>query len=486
MFRKLLVANRGEIACRVIRTLRALGTSSVAVYHFVDRDAPHTAAADERVELRGRAPASAYLDIAQILAACKATGADALHPGYGFLSESAELAEACARGGVTFIGPSPEAMRALGDKLRSRELAITAGVPVSASAALGPGPIDARAVAALGFPLLIKASGGGGGKGMKVVRAPGELAAQVALARSEAERYFGDPRVYAERLIERPRHIEVQVLGDGAGNVIALGTRECSIQRRYQKIIEEAPAANLPPALLARIVDAGVRLARAARYGNAGTVEFLVAPDGEIAFLEMNTRLQVEHPVTELVTGTDLVEAQLRIAAGEPLPAVPAARGHAIECRVCAEEPEHGFRPATGRVGVLRLPGGPGVRVDSGIREGQDVTAAFDSLLLKLVTHGRTRAEASSRMRGALHDLVVLGVDTNVDYLSRIVASAPFAAGELHTGFLDDHAAALAPEPVGADTAAVALAAAALADADVRRTAFDIPEPYASLGGFRN
>jgi propionyl-CoA carboxylase alpha chain/3-methylcrotonyl-CoA carboxylase alpha subunit/acetyl-CoA/propionyl-CoA carboxylase biotin carboxyl carrier protein len=473
MFRKVLVANRGEIACRVIRTLRRLGIASVAVYHFVDRDAPHVAMADERVELLGRVPASAYLDGAQVLAACAATGADALHPGYGFLSENADFAEACGRAGVAFVGPSPAAMRLLGDKIRSRELAAKAGAPVSRT-------IDLDDVAATDYPLLVKASAGGGGKGMKIVRSPGELAAQVALARSEAERYFGDGRVYVERLIERPRHVEVQVLGDGRGNVIALGTRDCSIQRRYQKIIEEAPAQNVSP----QIVEAAIAIARAANYGNAGTVEFIVDPAGNFQFLEMNTRLQVEHPVTELVTGMELVEAQLRIAAGEPLPAAPITRGFAIECRICAEEPEHGFRPATGRVGILRLP--REARVDSGIREGSDVTAAFDSLLLKLVTVGESRAVAIARMQQALAELTILGVATNVDFLSRVIASEPFRAGVLHTGFIEEHATALAPPRIAPHLHAAVTAAVALGDAEFRRAAFETPEPYASIGGFRN
>jgi acetyl/propionyl-CoA carboxylase alpha subunit len=468
--RKLLVANRGEIACRVMRTLRAQYIASVAVYHFVDRDAPHVAMAGERVELFGAAPTSAYLDAEQILAACKRTGADAVHPGYGFLSENADFAEACERAGITFVGPSPAAMRMLGDKIRSRELAARAGAPVSQSLALDGDALE--------FPLLIKASAGGGGKGMKIVRSPDELAAQVALAKSEAQRYFGDARVYAERLIERPRHVEVQVLGDGNGGVVALGTRECSIQRRYQKLVEEAPAANLPDELLAKITQAGLAIAAAASYGNAGTIEFIVSEDGRFQFLEVNTRLQVEHPVTELVTGLDLVEQQLRIASGQPLPQAPALRGYALECRICAEEPERGFRPATGRIGVLRLPAN--ARVDSGVREGQSITAAFDSLLLKLVTHGETRADAISCMRIALSDLVILGVSTNVDYLRDVVGSAAFRAGEIHTGFVDDHS------PVTSAPTDAAMIAAALADDEFRRSAFAIPEPYASMGGFRN
>ena len=455
--------------------------ASVAVYHVTDRHAPHVALADEQVELRHPVPASAYLDAAQLLAACAATGADALHPGYGFLSESAEFAEACARAGVVFVGPSPEAMRLVGDKLSARALAARVGAPVSPGVAIDDDDDDGgNAAAALGFPLLIKAAAGGGGKGMRIVRGPGELAAQVALARGEAQRYFGDPRVYAEPLIERPRHVEVQVLGDGRGGVIALGTRDCSVQRRHQKLIEEAPAHGVPPGL----VDAALAIARAARYGNAGTVEFVVAPDGRYQFLEVNARLQVEHPVTELVTGCDLVAAQLAIAAGQPLPDPPEVRGCAIECRICAEEPDHDFRPATGRIGVVRLPSGDGVRVDSGVAEGQEITAAYDSLLLKLVAHGASRPQALDRMQRALAELTLLGVATTADYLARLIASDPFQRGDVHTQLIAEHPLPPAP-PAPALAAAVAIAAA-LADPDVRRAAFAIPEPYASIGGFRN
>jgi len=481
MFRKVLVANRGEIACRVVRTLRELGIASVAVYHVTDRHAPHVALADRRVELRHAVPVSAYLDADQLLAACAATGADALHPGYGFLSESARFAEACARAGVVFIGPSPEAIRLVGDKLSARGLAARVGAPVSPAVTIGDGDDDdGRSAAALGFPLLIKAAAGGGGKGMRIVRGPDELAAQVALARGEAERYFGDPRVYAEPLIERPRHLEVQVLGDGRGGAIALGTRDCSVQRRHQKLIEEAPAERVPPGL----VDAALAIARAARYGNAGTVEFVVAPDGRYQFLEVNARLQVEHPVTELVTGWDLVAAQLAIAAGGPLPEPPAVRGAAIECRICAEEPEHDFRPATGRIGLMRLPAGDGVRVDSGVAVGQEITAAYDSLLLKLVCHGASRHEAIDRMQRALAELALLGVATNADYLARLIASEPFRRGEVHTQLVAEHP--LPPPPLPPELAAAVEIAAALADPEVRRAAFAIPEPYASIGGFRN
>jgi propionyl-CoA carboxylase alpha chain/3-methylcrotonyl-CoA carboxylase alpha subunit/acetyl-CoA/propionyl-CoA carboxylase biotin carboxyl carrier protein len=489
MFRKVLVANRGEIACRVLSTLRALGIPSVAVFHFVDRGAPHVAMADESVELTGSVPAAAYLDGAQVLEACRATGADALHPGYGFLSENAAFAEAVARAGVRFIGPPADVMRLMGDKIRSRELAASAGVPTSPSVVLDGTEGELERAEALGFPLLVKASAGGGGKGMKIARDASSLAASVALARSEAARYFGDGRVYAERLLERPRHIEVQVLGDGRGNVVHLGERECSIQRRYQKVIEESPASALPAALRERIIEAGVSVARAARYENAGTVELIVSEDGSFYFLEMNTRLQVEHPVTEMVTGIELVQAQLRIAAEGALPFTQEDvrwSGHAIECRVCAEEPERGFRPAIGRVGVLRLPRGEGVRVDSGVREGQAITPAFDSLLLKLIVHGQTRDEAASRMELALRELVLLGVPTNIDYLSRIIGNEAFRAGRLHTGFVEEHAAALAPAAASGSDRVAVLAAAALGDDAFERAASDVPEPYASIGAYRN
>ncbi|MFT3696723.1 MAG: biotin carboxylase N-terminal domain-containing protein [Kofleriaceae bacterium] len=463
MFKKVLVANRGEIACRVLRTLRRLGIGSVAVYHFVDRDAPHVRMADEAIELVGPTPVAAYLDGAQILA--KGRGVDAIHPGYGFLSENAAFADACAAAGVTFIGPSAEAMRLLGDKIRSRELAAKAGARISREMSIDE---------ATEFPLLIKASAGGGGKGMKVVRSRDELAAQVALATSEAERYFGDARVYVEKLIERPRHVEVQILGDGRGNVVAVGTRDCSIQRRYQKIIEEGPAVGIPDGL----VDDALKIAAAAKYGNAGTVEFIVAPDGAYQFLEVNTRLQVEHPVTEATSGLELVEEQLKLAAGGALPSVGLPRGHAIECRICAEEPEHDFRPATGRIGVLRLP--EKARVDSGVIEGQDVTAAFDSLLMKVIVHEQTRGRALSAMARALKELTILGVATNVDFLTRVITSEPMFEGALHTGFLTEHAF---PAPA---TPPAAYAAALLADSDFRRSAFEVPTFYASLGGFRN
>ena len=489
-FRKVLVANRGEIACRVIRTLQRLNIRSIAIYHHEDRAAPHVAMADLAVPLQGNVPTAAYLDKAQIVAICKAHGVDAVHPGYGFLSENAGFVAALHEAGIAFIGPDAESMHLMGDKIRSRDFARAEGVPVAPSIEIGA---DASALAeaakALGYPLLIKASAGGGGKGMKVVRNAAELAEAAGTARSEAQRYFGDGRIYAERLIERPRHIEVQVLGDGQGNVLHLGERECSLQRRYQKIVEEAPAPNLPNDLRNAICEAGRKLAAAARYRNAGTVEFILAPDGAFYFLEMNTRLQVEHPVTEMVYGVDLVECQIRIAESGRLPFAQAdmrRQGHAIEVRLCAEEPERDFRPAIGKVGLLRLPAGPGLRFDGGIREGQMITPAFDSMLAKVIAHGAHRNEAAGRLRQGLLDMALLGVANNSDYLARILAHAEFVAGKLHTGFLAEQAESLQAPVLAADELAVCAAAAALGQMETRRLLLDTPEPHASIGYWRN
>ncbi|HLG88613.1 MAG TPA: biotin carboxylase N-terminal domain-containing protein [Alphaproteobacteria bacterium] len=490
MLKKVLIANRGEIACRVIRTLRRLGIGSVAVYHHEDRLAPHVKLADEAVRLEGDVPTAAYLDQDQVIAICKSTGADGIHPGYGFLSENAGFAEKVATAGIIFIGPEAEVMRLMGDKIRSRIFAAENGVPVAPSA-MQEGDLESflKKAAAVGFPLLIKASAGGGGKGMKIVRTAGELAENIRVAASEAQRYFGDGRIYAERLVELPRHIEVQVLGDGKGNVVHLFERECSIQRRYQKIVEESPAPNLPGKLRDEICAAAVRLASAAKYKNAGTIEFILGADGAFYFLEMNTRLQVEHPVTEMVVGIDLVEAQLRIASGEGLPVSQKdlkQTGHAIECRINAEEPEKDFRPATGKVGILRVPEGEGVRFDAGIVQGQAVTPAFDSMLAKLIAYGPTRAEAAKRMERALQELALLGVPTNIDYLARIMRNKEFLAGKLHTGFLAQEAADLAAPPLASEEETAAILAAAFSDPDFRRIAFEIPEPYASIGYWRN
>ena len=490
MFDSILIANRGEIAYRIMRTARRMGLRCIAVYHHADRAAPHVAFADEAIELYADVPTAAYLDSAQIIAAAQTGDAACVHPGYGFLAENAAFAAAVEAAGLVFVGPQPEVIRLMGDKVHARAFAERAGVPVAPSA-IQDGALDdfvARATA-IGFPLLIKAAAGGGGKGMSVVHDAGELAERAQTAMREAERYFADGRIYAERYIERPRHIEVQVLGDGHGQVVHLFERECSVQRRFQKIIEEAPAATLDAALRARICKAAAELAARANYRNAGTVEFILAPDGAFYFLEMNTRLQVEHPVTEMICGVDLVEAQLQVAAGHGLPWQQGdivQRGHAIECRICCEEPAQDFRPATGSVRKLAVPADTNVRFDSGISEGQAISAAFDSMIGKLVCYGTDRDAAIDGAIAALGELVLLGVDTNIDYLGRVIDHPQFRAGALHTGFVTEHAAALAPPPLSADDRAAVLIAAALGVTDFRRLAFDTPEPHASIGGWRN
>ena len=490
MLKKVLIANRGEIACRIIRTLRQEGIASVAVYHAEDRSAPHVSMADEAVLLEADVPTAAYLDQQQLVAIACGAGADAVHPGYGFLAENASFAERVESAGLVFIGPDPAVIRLMGDKIHARDFARKHGVPVAPSAVQQGSFAEFIASAtAVGFPLLLKAAAGGGGKGMRIAYNAGELADNASVAASEARRYFGDGRIYAERYIEQPRHIEVQILGDGAGSVVHLGERECSLQRRYQKIVEESPAPNLPESTRNALCEAAVRLASAARYRNAGTVEFVLAPEGSFYFLEMNTRLQVEHPVTEAVLGIDLVLEQLRIAAGCGLSFSQSElrpTGHAIECRICAEQPEREFRPATGRIGVLRLPEGERVRFDGGIREGQPVTAAFDSMLGKLITWGASRAEAAATLERALRETVILGVATNVDYLARIMSHPEFLAGRLHTGFLAANASDLAALPLSAGEEAAIAIAAALTDIDFRCVAFEVPEPHASIGYWRN
>lgn len=486
---RVLIANRGEIACRVIRALDRLGIESVAIHHPGERGARHVRMATHALQLEGATPVAAHLDIAQIVDRAVEAGADAVHPGYGFLSENADFAAAVAKAGMTFIGPSPDSIRLMGDKIRSREFAEMHGVPIAPSVVSEEGT-DAfvREADKIGFPLLIKAAAGGGGKGMSIVRAAGELAAKAALASSEAERYFADGRVYAERYIERPRHIEVQVFGDGRGNAIHLFERECSIQRRFQKVIEEAPAASLPEGLRAEICDAALRLARSANYANAGTVEFILAPDGAFYFLEMNTRLQVEHPVTEMITGRDLVALQIEIAAGGALPRQEDIKrsGHAIECRICAENPDLDFLPETGRLLRYTEPEGPGIRVDSGLAENDAVTSDFDPMIAKLIVHGPDRTAAAAAMHDALENTVLLGVQTNTDFLARVMAHPAFVDGALHTGFLEEHADDLREPLLEESEIVAAVMAAALSAPDIRNLIFDSPEPYASMGAWRN
>jgi acetyl-CoA carboxylase biotin carboxylase subunit len=443
--RKVLVANRGEIARRVIRACRQLGVATVAVYSEADELAPHVGDADEAV-LIGPPPArQSYLSIDAILDAARHVGADAVHPGYGFLSENWRFAQACRDAGLTFVGPSAEAIRLMGDKTEARRLMAAAGVPVLPGS---PGPVDdvaeaERVAAAVGFPVLLKAAGGGGGIGMARVGAPSELAAAFATARRRAEAAFGNPALYVERYAERARHVEVQVLGDGRGDVIHLHERECSIQRRHQKLVEESPAPNLLPETKAGLTRAAVKGAKAIGYANAGTMEFLVDATGDFWFLEMNTRLQVEHPVTEEVTGLDLVVAQLRIAGGEPLAwrqdeIVQA--GAAIEVRVYAEDPAKGFLPSPGTISALTLPAGEGVRVECGVARGSVVSVHYDPLLLKLVTRGASRTEAIERMDTALGACVIEGVKTTIPFLRRVMVHPDVRRGAVHTQMVEQGA----------------------------------------------
>ena len=490
LFDKVLIANRGEIALRIQRTLRAMGIASVALYHRAERDARHMRMADEAHELTGDTPVAAHLDGAQIVAIAKACGAQAIHPGYGFLSENAAFARRVVEADLVFIGPDADTIALMGDKISARDFAAAHGVPVAPSV----GPQDdierfAAEAERIGFPLLIKAAAGGGGKGMNIVRAAGELRERARLAASEAARYFGDGRIYAETYVERPRHIEVQVLGDGQGHAIHLFERECSVQRRFQKIIEEAPSAPMSDNVRAEMCEAAVRLVGAARYKNAGTVEFILAPDGRFFFLEMNTRLQVEHPVTEMTTGVDLVRAQIEVAAGRPLPFAQTdigLNGHSIECRICAEDPDEGFLPATGTIRLLLPPAAAHIRFENALDEGQAVTTDFDSMLAKLVVWGQTRAQAIERMRAALAELTLLGLRTNIDYLSRILAAQPFRAGALHTGFVAEHAQALAPAPLDRRLRDHVLIAAALGQRDFQDAIAQVEDPYASMGHWRN
>ena len=481
MFRKVLIANRGEIAVRIAATCQALGVVAAIVYTEADRDALHVRVADEAYPLGTSAATDSYLNIEAVMQAAERANADALHPGYGFLSENPALAAACAAAGVTFVGPGPDAMRLLGSKIAAKRLAAEAGVP-TVPGYDGADQDDATLLARaqdIGAPLLIKASAGGGGRGMREVHDLADFTQALAAARREARSAFGDDTVLLERLVREPRHIEFQVFGDAHGNVIHLGERECSVQRRHQKIIEEAPSPALSPQLRAEMGAAAVRVTRAAGYTNAGTAEFMLAPDRAYYFLEMNARLQVEHPVTEFVTGLDLVALQLRVAAGEPLPFAQedvALRGHALECRVYAEDPAAGFLPSIGRLALFSPPHGPGVRVDTGVASGDEVTVYYDPMLAKLVTSGETRAEAIARGVRALRHFPVLGVTTNIAFLARAIGHPAFVAGHLSTSFVARHLA-----DAGATTppshAALLLAALWQATAPVAPTT-DAAQPY--------
>ncbi|MEU5124554.1 acetyl/propionyl/methylcrotonyl-CoA carboxylase subunit alpha [Streptomyces mobaraensis] len=491
MFESVLVANRGEIAVRVIRTLRELGIRSVAVYSDADADARHVREADTAVRLGPASAAESYLSVERLLAAAERSGARAVHPGYGFLAENAAFARACADAGLVFIGPPADAIDLMGDKIRAKETVRAAGVPVVPGSS-GSGLTDAQLIDAareIGMPVLLKPSAGGGGKGMRLVRDEALLADEIAAARREARGSFGDDTLLVERWIDRPRHIEIQVLADGHGNVVHLGERECSLQRRHQKIIEEAPSVLLDEATRAAMGAAAVQAARSCGYTGAGTVEFIV-PGGDPSayyFMEMNTRLQVEHPVTELVTGLDLVEWQLRAAAGERLSFTQdevTLTGHAIEARVCAEVPARGFLPSAGTVVALREPEGPGVRVDSGLLPGTEVGTDYDPMLAKIIAYGPDRATALRRLRAALADTTILGLETNTGFLRRLLAHPSVVSGDLDTGLVDRDGPSLLTDTVPAEvyTTAALTRQAALSPASAPASWTD---PFSTPDGWR-
>ncbi|MFI1934901.1 acetyl-CoA carboxylase biotin carboxylase subunit [Streptomyces sp. NPDC020330] len=480
MFDTVLVANRGEIAVRVIRTLREQGVRSVAVFSDADADARHVREADTAVRIGPPPAAESYLNVAALLDAARRTGAQAVHPGYGFLAENAEFAQACADAGLVFIGPPASAISLMGDKIRAKETVAAYGVPVVPGSS-GSGLTDAQleeAAKEIGMPVLLKPSAGGGGKGMRLVRDAAVLAEEIAAARREARASFGDDTLLVERWIDRPRHIEIQVLADAHGNVIHLGERECSLQRRHQKIIEEAPSVLLDEETRAAMGEAAVQAARSCGYAGAGTVEFIVPGDDPASyyFMEMNTRLQVEHPVTELITGLDLVEWQLRVASGERLPYAQediTLTGWAIEARVCAEDPARGFLPSGGTVLALREPQGGGVRTDSGLSEGVPVGSLYDPMLSKVIAYGPDRASALRKLRAALADTVILGVPTNAGFLRRLLAHPDVVSGDLDTGLVEREAEGLVPDGVPDEVYAAAAA--------VRREAL---EPRPDAGGW--
>ncbi len=441
MFKKILIANRGEIALRIIRACREMDIETVAVFSEADRDALHVRAADQAVCIGPNASAKSYLNIPNIISAAELTGVDAIHPGYGFLSENARFAEICESCGITFIGPSPRAIEIMGDKATARKTMIEAGVPVV------PGSKDiikdleeaATIAQEIGYPVMIKASAGGGGKGMRIAQNPKELVKSIQAAQSEAQAAFGNSETYLEKYVEEPRHIEFQILADKHGHVIHLGERDCSLQRRNQKLLEEAPSSALTPELRKAMGDEAIKAAHAANYSSAGTIEFLLDKYGHFYFIEMNTRIQVEHPVTELVTGIDLLKAQIRVAAGEPLGITQEdvqIRGWAIECRINAENPDKNFMPSPGTIEFYHVPGGPGVRVDSAAYQGYTIPPYYDSMVGKLIVWGADREEAIQRMRRALEEFVIEGIHTTIPFHLKVLDNAFFRRGEVYTNFI--------------------------------------------------
>ncbi|HOV41267.1 MAG TPA: acetyl-CoA carboxylase biotin carboxylase subunit [Oscillospiraceae bacterium] len=441
MFKKVLIANRGEIAVRVIRACRELGIKTVAVFSTADRNALHAQIADEAVCIGGAASKDSYLNMKAILAACEITGANAIHPGFGFLSENAAFARMCEKCGITFIGPAPKSIEMLGDKAMAKETMKKAGVPVipgSDGAVRDAG--EAMEIAKkIGFPVMVKASAGGGGRGIRLVQKEEELEAQFIAAKQEALNFFGDDGIYIEKFIVNPKHIEFQIIADKHGNTVHLGERDCSMQRRNQKVLEESPSPIMTPELRAKMGEAAVKAAKACGYYNAGTIEFLVDADRNFYFMEMNTRIQVEHPVTEFVTGIDLVKLQIKIACGEKLPFDQekiVLTGHAIECRINAENPAQGFRPCPGKISALHIPGGPGIRIDSAAYQGYVIPPYYDSMIAKLIAYAPTREEAIMKMKWALSEFIVDGIDTNIDFQLDLIKDPCFEKGDYDIGYL--------------------------------------------------
>jgi 3-methylcrotonyl-CoA carboxylase alpha subunit len=498
VIRRLLIANRGEIAVRIIQTCRELGVETVAIFSDADRRAMHVELADQAIAVGASPAPQSYLDISKVIQAARTSGADAIHPGYGFLSQSPAFAAATADAGLTFVGPPADVMSRMGSKIEARHLMEYAGVPVVPGAV----PADqsdaalADVITRVGLPVMIKASKGGGGKGMRIVESAADAVARIQAARREAQAAFGDGTLYVERVISRPHHIEVQVMADTQGTALHVFERECSVQRRHQKVIEESPSPNVTPPLRRRLTQSAILAAQASSYRNAGTVEFLVdlsgtsRDDAPFHFLEMNTRLQVEHGVTEQVTGVDLVRAQLLVASGEPLPWRQQdlmQRGHAIEARVYAEDPEQGFLPQAGRLLLYREPHIPGVRIDSGVREGDDISVHYDPLIAKVIAHAETRDLAIARLVAALRAFPVLGIVTNIPFLIRVLEHPSFTSGGIHTGFLDHEGAALADagnEPMPPFVAAAMAAASATPAASSGPAAADW-DPWSRLAGWR-
>lgn len=441
MFKKVLIANRGEIAVRIIRACRELGLKTVAVFSTADRNALHAKIADEAVCIGAPAAKDSYLNEKAIIAACEITGADAVHPGFGFLSENASFARNCGKCGITFIGPAPESIEMLGDKAAAKSAMKKAGVPViPGSDGAVPTMEEAKRLAEeIGFPLMVKASAGGGGRGIRLVERMEDLESQITAARTEALNYFGDGSIYMEKFIVNPKHIEFQILADKHGNVVHLGERDCSMQRRNQKVLEESPSVIMTPMLRDRMGKAAVAAAKVCGYYNAGTIEFLVDDKNNFYFMEMNTRIQVEHPITEFVTGIDLVKAQLKIAAGKELPYSQEdirVKGHSIECRINAESPEKGFRPSPGKINALHIPGGPGIRIDSSVYSGYEISPYYDSMIAKLIVYAPTRKEAIAKMKWALAEFIVEGVDTNIDFQLSLIRDPAFEEGNYDIGYL--------------------------------------------------